>query len=159
MLPRYFGFDGDNIYAINVTVEEKKKQVIYTKEIVRSDDRGKSWEKVDENTDTFVLTDQGMQEKLTELKSWEAEEIQEKISLRDATEKSKKDLAAKQEEARKAWRKANAKWNGEDHPTTGTPKSTAGHAPDYRAQANDRFKEMHNHRDSWIDSKGSAHIH
>lgn len=30
---------------------------------------------------------------------------------------------------------------------------------DYQKLSNERFKERNNHTDSWIDSKGKAHIH
>ena len=154
MTPRYFGFDGDNIYAVNVTIEAHKKEFVYEKEIVRSDDRGKSWEKIDEKTDSFVLTDLGMQEKLQELKLWEQEEIQEKVYDRDEGIKAKAQKAKDDLAARKAEMKKSQGIGG--YQVYGKTKTNAP-PPDYRALQNDVFKSMHNHRDMWIDSKGKIH--
>ncbi|MCW3122772.1 MAG: BNR/Asp-box repeat protein [Flavipsychrobacter sp.] len=158
MEPRYFGFDdADNIYAINVTIEEKKKEFIYHREVLKSVDRGNSWKAVDENNDPFMSADQGMQEKLGELEVWRVIELQQKIWQRDAIAKSKVDEAARRAALQKKIAEENAKYTGGGYQSKGS--QTTFNTPDYRALSNDRFKAMNNHRDSWIDSRGGMHIH
>ena len=158
MKPRYFGFDGDeNIYAINTSVEKKKKDFIYHREVLKSEDKGKSWKEVDEKTDPFVTTDPGMQADLAELDVWRILELQEKIWEQEATARSDADKAAREAELQKRIAAENARFKNSNSSSSRSSGSRSSATPDYRALSNDRFKEMHNHRDTWIDSKGKIH--
>ncbi|MCD6013446.1 MAG: hypothetical protein K0Q79_3308 [Flavipsychrobacter sp.] len=151
---RYFALDGDNIYAIKVQVtNEKKKDPGYVREIVKSDDKGRSWKTIDEKTDPFVTTDYGMQEMLHELDFWKSFEIEEIVAFRRGQQ-----LAAEQRE--KEWqaelkRRREAPVYEDRTFRQGTHKASA--QPDYRALSQDRFNAMHN-TNSYIDSKGGMHI-
>ncbi len=152
---RYFGFDENKIYAIKVEVFEKKKKAVYNKEIVMSDDKGKSWNTVDENTDPFVLSDYGMQEKLIELKAWESVEIDEINAVIRGKKLAEENYAAAMAEARKKLKAAEALYNAPA--SSGRPGSSTSDKPDYRALSQDRYNARHNTR-SYIDSKGGIHI-
>lgn len=152
---RYFGFDENKIYAIKVEVVEKKKKAVYNKEIVMSDDKGKSWNTVDENTDPFVLSDYGMQEKLIELKAWESVEIDEINAVIRGKKLAEENYAAAMAEARKKLKAAEALYNAPA--SSGRPGSSTSDKPDYRALSQDRYNAKHNTR-SYIDSRGGIHI-
>jgi len=154
--PREFVFSGDNIYAITVDLtESKKKGVGCVREVLMSDNRGKSWKKVDENTDAFVVSDYDMQEKLTELKVWEPIEIAEREAMLQKQKLAAEEYAAAQAKARKAQRELDAKYEAEYKSSASSPSGIK--QPDYRAMSNDRFNAMHNTK-SYIDSNGGMHI-
>ncbi|MCD6010361.1 MAG: BNR/Asp-box repeat protein [Flavipsychrobacter sp.] len=149
---RYFGFDGDKIYAIKVKVSEnRKKQPVYEREVTVSDDRGKSWNTVDEKTDPFITGNYGMQEKLNELDMLKDAEIGEIVQYRTMIINNQKHrdstLAAIQKKQKEM-----------EYKSYYSPSSNNGSKqPDYRALSQDRYNARHN-TSSYIDSKGGIHI-
>ncbi len=135
---RYFGFDGNNIYAIKVHVtDEKKKEPGYVREIVKSEDGGRSWEDVDEKTDPFVLANNDMQEKLHELDYWKSFEIEEIVAFRRGQKLAAEQRAIELQESLKKLKAAEASYYA--------PSNTQGNygktqQPDYRALSQDRYK-------------------
>lgn len=156
--PREFAYDGDNIYAITVDVTvTKKNDVKYVRKVLMSNDRGKGWKAVDENTDPVVVSNYNIQEKLTELKAWEPTEIEEQKAMLRAQKLEAEAYAAARLKAQQAQRELDAQYNA-THTNSGSSGSSSGYKqPDYRALSNDRFNEMHN-SNSYIDSKGGMHI-
>ncbi len=155
--PREYVFDGDKIYGITVEITaSQKKGVVYKREVLMSDNRGGSWKKVDENTDAFVVSDYGMQEKLTEMKVWEPIEIAEHEAMLKSQKLEEERYVAAQAAARKKQKELEDRFNVA--PTyRGRGSSPGSTQPDYRALSNDRFNARHN-TGSYIDSKGGIHI-
>jgi hypothetical protein len=154
--PREFVFIGNDIYAITVKVtSNKEKKVVYERQILMLKDSGKSWTKVDENSDAVVVSNYDMQEKLTELKVWEPIEIEEYEYMLKQQKISAEKLAAAELKAEEEKRKLNEKFVS-TYQRSGTGMST-GPQKDYRALSNDRFNSMHNTK-SYIDSRGGMHI-
>ncbi len=153
---RYFALDGDNIYAIKVHVtDEKKKEPEYVREVVKSDDKGRNWEIVDEKTEPFVLSDYDMQEKLRELDDWKSFEVAQVVAYRKGQKLAAEQKAKELQDEQKR-RKAEA---AKEYYSSGSSSNpyAAQKQPDYRAQSQDRFNARHNTR-SYIDSKGGIHI-
>ncbi len=147
LYPRYFGFYRNNIYAIRAQVEEhKNKDCSYKIIVVVSENRGKKWTIINEKTDPFVLSDITIQEKLKELRDGAAAEIDQAKRYAVGSEKIK-EAAKKEKERRGKFQYGDPYY---------VPLQTKSN--DNAQKSNDRFHEMNNHRDSYIDSNGGIHI-
>lgn len=159
IVARYYGFDGDNIYAVKTQVTDKKnREPEYIREIFKSEDRGRSWRKVEEDKDPFVTTDYNMQQKLAELDISKILEIAEINGYRKGQQLADERRAAAEAEKLKRERE----WDRQRAATSRSSSSSgssynSGKQPDYRALSNDRFNATHNSK-SYIDSKGGIHI-
>jgi len=145
--PRYFGFYHNNIYAILAQFKElKNMNFSCTVTVVVSENRGKKWTKINEATDPFLLSDLKIQKKLKEVRDGVPGEID--FAKRNATSLARLKQAAREEKAR----------NG-SYPCGDPfyiPLQTTSH--NYGQKSNDRFQEMNNHSNSYIDSNGGIHI-
>ena len=147
MSPRYFGFYRNNIYAITVQIEARRKNdYSYVLTILVSENRGKKWTIINEKTDPFVLSDITIQNKLNELRDGAVGEIDQKKKYVVGTEKMK-EAAKKEKERRGKFQFGDPFY---------VPLQTT--LPSNAQKSNDRFQEMNNHRDSYIDSNGGIHI-
>lgn len=146
---RYFGFYRNNIYAITAQVEEhKKNDYRYIMKVMVSEDRGNKWTIINEETDPFVLSDISIQNKLKELRDGAAGEVDYAKKSDAGIEEMKK--AAKEEKERRG------KYQYGD--PFYIPLQTTLPSNSNAQKSNDRFQEMNNHRDSYIDSNGNIHI-
>ncbi len=148
MNARYFGFDGDNIYAVTVAIKKikKKLEAEYIRKFYKSDDGGVTWTEIDSITDEFVSTDPHLKAKIEEFDATKEEEL----AYANRSIVTAHLGAQKMREMKAARRRAT----GAYVPSGG---NYSGSSTDYRSLSNDRFKERYNHRDSWIDSKGQIH--
>lgn len=145
--PRYFGFYHNNIYAILAQFKElKNMNFSCTVTVVVSENRGKKWTKINEATDPFLLSDLKIQKKLKEVRDGVPGEID--FAKRNATSLARLRQAAKEEKAK------NGSYPCGDpfYIPLQTTSNNNGQ------KSNDRFQEMNNHRDSYIDSNGGIHI-
>ena len=146
---RYHVFDEDTIYAITTHIERNKKhkEFEYERKVLKTTDQGRNWEELNEKTDPFVLKNPDMQDTLASFEALKASEL------------SYAELGYESHiKAQAAYGRQKAERKGFGFTSYGSLPSSKS-STDYKALSNDRFKEMNNHRDSWIDSKGGMHTH
>jgi photosystem II stability/assembly factor-like uncharacterized protein len=157
---RAYVFGKNDLYAVRAVVtENRKEEVGFVREIFKSENRGKSWKKVDED-DSFVQSNYEMQELLTELDTWKTVEIAEVVARRKAQKVTQAEVAAAKEQARKKQAELDAKYDAANYQGSGYSYKNIpsnSNTPNYRALSQDRFNSMHNTK-SYIDSRGGIHI-
>jgi photosystem II stability/assembly factor-like uncharacterized protein len=147
---RYFGFEGKNIYAITAHVPEiGKAAYTFEVEVLVSDDGGDSWIETHQEKDPDNAHYVVRNELKAVLARKDAEIQQAKISAEGAAQ-MEKEYKANRAMIRQS-RKSNSGLFLQSSISVG------GSSPDYRSLSDDRFKQMHNKRDSYIDSKGTIH--
>ncbi|MDF2438218.1 MAG: BNR/Asp-box repeat protein [Bacteroidota bacterium] len=147
---RYFGFEGKDIYAITAHVPEiGKNAYTFEVEVLVSDDGGDSWTETHQEKDPdnahYVIRN--------ELKA---------VLARKDTEINQAKISAEGAAVMQAEYKANrARIKQSRKSNSGlflqSNIGVGGSSPDYKSLSDDRFKQMHNKRDSYIDSKGTIH--
>lgn len=144
---RYFGFEGKNIYAITAHVPEiGKNAYTFEVDVLLSEDGGDSWMETGEEKDPDNAHYVIRKELKAVLARKDAEINQAKINAEGAAQ-MRAEYKANRAKIKQS-RKNNSGLFLQQNIGVG------GSSPDYKSLSDDRFKQMHNKRDSYIDSKG-----